>query len=46
MKAHQYGNIKYGGTLKTREKFEMWNDEAKRLQKEISKIESKGRKKK
>ncbi len=35
MKAHEYGNIKYGGTRATREKYEMWSAEAKRLAAEL-----------
>lgn len=41
MKAHQYGSIKYGGTLKSRDKFEMWNNEVKRLQNERNNLEAK-----
>ena len=41
MKAKEYGNVKYGGTKKTQEMFRLWNDEAKRLQKQLSDIESK-----
>ena len=40
MKQDEYGNVKYGGTKKTREAFEMWNDEVKRLQKERRILES------
>ena len=44
MKAHEYGNAAYGGTKKTRERFEMWNNEINRLTKEISKIPQKEKK--
>ena len=40
MKRSEYGNIKGGGTKKTREAFEMWNDEVKRLQEERRTLES------
>lgn len=38
MKAHEYGSLKYGGTLKTRELFNQWNDEVKRLSNQLAKI--------
>ena len=41
MKAKEYGNVKYGGTKKTQEMFRLWNDEVRRLQKQLSDIESK-----
>lgn len=41
MKSHEYGNVRYGGTRATRERFEMWNDEVKRLQKLLMKEEEK-----
>lgn len=40
MKRDEYGSVKFGGTKKTREAFEMWNDEVKRLQKERRILES------
>lgn len=40
MKAHEYGSLKYGGTLKTRELFNQWNDEVKRLSNQLAKIHS------
>lgn len=40
MKRNEYGNVKGGGTKKTREAFEMWNDEVKRLQEERRTLES------
>ena len=40
MKRDEYGDVKFGGTKKTREAFEMWNDEVKRLQKERRILES------
>ena len=46
MKRSEYGNVKYGGTKTTRERFEMWNNEVRKLQKEISELEKKKRKKK
>lgn len=39
MKADEYGTVPYGGTLETRKRFEMWNNEVKRLQKEIARLE-------
>lgn len=44
MKAKEYGNVKGGGSLKTRERFLMWNDQVKKLQKQIAKEESKKKK--
>lgn len=41
MKAHEYGNVPYGGTLKTRERFIMWDDEVRKLREQISKIKKK-----
>ncbi len=38
-KANEYGNARYGGTKETRDRFEMWNDEVKRLQKEVARLE-------
>lgn len=38
-KAHEYGNARYGGTKETRNRFEMWNDEVKRLQNEVAQLE-------
>lgn len=34
---HKYGTVKFGGTKETRNKFEMWSNEVRRLQKELSK---------
>ena len=42
MKRKEYGTVKYGGTKKTREAFDMWSNEVRRLQKELASIE-KGR---
>ena len=41
LKVHQYGSIRYGGTRTTRERFEMWNNEVKRLQNERNNLEAK-----
>ena len=40
MMAHKYGSITGGGTKQTREQFEKWNDEVKRLRQERQLIES------
>lgn len=40
IKAKEYGNVPYGGTKKTRKYFEMWEEEVKRLRKEINAIKS------
>lgn len=41
IKRSEYGSVRYGGTLKTRERFEMWDKEVKRLQKNIARHEKK-----
>ena len=41
MKRSEYGTAKYGGTKTTRERFEMWSNEVRKLQKEISELEKK-----
>lgn len=43
--ASRYGSVKYGGTKATRERYEMWSKQVKTLQKEISELEKKKRKK-
>ena len=45
MKRSEYGAVRYGGTKTTRERFEVWNNEVRKLQKEISELEKKKRKK-
>lgn len=40
MKSREWGNIKGGGTLKSREMFYQWNDEVRRLQEERRLLES------
>lgn len=41
MKAKEYGNIRYGGTTRTRNLFEQWNDEVRRLEQERITLEKK-----
>lgn len=41
MKKSEYGNVRYGGTRTSRERFEMWSDRVRQLQKEISDLEKK-----
>lgn len=36
---HKYGTVKFGGTRETRNRFEMWSNEARRIRKELSKYE-------
>lgn len=38
-KRREYGSVKYGGTHETRERFDMWDKEVKRLQKALAKAE-------
>ena len=40
-RAREYGNMKYGGTKADREKFYQWNDEAKRVQRQITDLQNK-----
>lgn len=39
MKRSEYGNVRYGGTKLTRERYEMWDREVKSLQKKLAKAE-------
>ncbi len=40
-KRNEYGNVPYGGTKQTRERFEMWSNEVRRLNKLVSDLEAK-----
>lgn len=40
MKRREFGSVRYGGTRKTRELFEQWSDEVRRLQKELHKVQA------
>ena len=46
LKRSEFGSVKYGGTKATRERFEMWDKEVKRLQKALDKAESRKTKRK
>lgn len=41
IKAEEWGNIRYGGTRKSREMFNVWNNEVSRIQRELSQLEKK-----
>ena len=38
MMVNKYGNVKYGGTSKTREMFHVWNEERRKIQNELLKL--------
>ena len=41
LKTEEYGNVPYGGTKSTREKFYEWNEEVHRLQRQIFDLQKK-----